>query len=277
MQILLRTSLLAVTFLASLGVAQAQAVAFVSDIEGQWLLNNSQPVRVGQQLPGGGVVTNQSGREQDYIALANLRGESLPGFARSCKVAGECSRPINLPRVRKAGVLGMMSALVEGAMALMFDDHGNVIIIPRGRGVSSLPEGVVALDGEQLDLSSIFRGRDPDHFLLGFIPRGDAPAEKGLGPIKLEWNPKLPARVAVPGITPGLYELNLMKAVDDRYVRTDDNTWILVIDQRNYRTLNQDFQQASALTEKWDRRVSPEAKHSFLRASLRYLANHKLK
>jgi hypothetical protein len=276
MQILLRTSLFAFVFVASFASVRAQAVVFVADVEGQWQLNNSQSIRAGQQLPSGGVVTRQSQGAQDYITIANLKGELVPSLSRSCKVAAECGRPINLPRARSTGILGVASALVEGAMALLHGDTEQGIVIPRGRGISSLPEGVVPLDAEQIDLSSIFRDRDADRYYLGFIPKG-MPADKGLGPIPFDWNPKKPARVAVPGVTPGLYELTLMKAADDRYVRTDDSTWILITDRRNYGTVNGSFQEAKALTEKWNRGVSPEARHSFLRASLSYLATKQSK
>jgi hypothetical protein len=276
MRIVLITALFSVVLLCSSAATPAQAVVFVADIEGQWLLNNSQQIRSGQHLPSGGVVTNQSGKETDYIGIANLKGELVPGLGRSCKVAGQCSRPINLPRGRNTGILGLASIIVQGAMGVIYGDPEHVII-PRGRGIFSLPEGVVPLDGEQLDLHSIFRRREADRYYLGFIPKGNGAADKGLGPITLDWNPRKPSRVVVPGIAPGLYELTLLKAVDERYVRTDDSSWILITDKRNYRAANESFQQAKTLTKKWNRRVSPEARHSFLRASLSYLASTKSK
>ena len=277
MQMLTRTLLLTLMLLASAGAAQAQAVVFVADVEGQWILNNSQPIRSGQSLPSGGVVSNQSRREQDYIAFANLKGEPVPSLNRSCKVVSECSRPINLPRARSAGFFGVASALLQGAMAALYGDHDEGIVVPRGREVSSLPEGVVALDGDQVELVSIFRHRDPDHYYLGFIPKGEAAASKGLGPITFDWNPAKPVPVVVPGIAPGLYELTLMKAVDDRYVRTDDSSWILISNRKNYRAMSAEFQQARTLTGKWNRNVSSAARHSFLRASLSYLATRQSK
>jgi hypothetical protein len=272
MQIALRLSLFSAIIFASFSAVRGQAVVFVADVEGQWLLNNSQPIRKGQQLPSGGVVTNQSGSPQDSISFANLQGAYVPGLSKTCRVAGECSRPINLPRAKSAGVFGVASALLQGAMAALYGEHNEGIVIPRGRAVSSLPEGVVPLDGEQVDLVSIFRHGDANHYYLGFIPKGEESASKGIGPITFDWNPNKPMSVVVPGIAPGLYELTLMKAVEDRYVRTDDSSWILIADRKSYRAVSVEFQQAMMLTEKWNRNVSSEAKHSFLRASLSYLA-----
>ena len=254
--------------------AQAQQVGYVQDIEGRWLLNKSQLLSRGQHLPAGGVISNPSPQEDDHIAVANLNGEIVE--SRSCKVSGECSKPIKLSAVKSTRVF---SAAYEAVMNLLWGEPDRYTV-SRVRGEGELPEAVVRLDGDSLDLSAIFKRKDKDHYYtrLRMIHRRSTPvAGETLGPFTFYWDPSKPSSVSIPGIVPGLYELRLFARNGEDYRPTNVICWILVTNPGNYAEADSAFQEMLTLIERWDDRVTPEAKRSFLRASLSHLESRQAK
>jgi len=246
----------------------AQKVAYVVEAQGGWLLNN-KPVRAGETLYAGGVITNTSPSEDDHITIADLAGKPID--SRTCKSSSQCSQPINLPRPAKVGYFEMARQTVHWVMATLFSKPELVTVPGGARGITSLPDQVVHLDSGRIDLSSIFKQKDADRYYLELVPLGRAAQGKARRPIIFDWNPDKPSASMVSGISTGLYELTLLAPDGDEYKPTNDTSWILVTTGRDYEQMNRAFQDMAALTESWGSRVKPETKQSFLHASLSYL------
>src|SRR6267142_4057371 len=141
----------------------AQKVAYVVEAQGGWLLNN-KPVRAGETLYAGGVITNTSPSEDDHITIADLAGKPID--SRTCKSSSQCSQPINLPRPAKVGYFEMARQTVHWVMATLFSKPELVTVPGGARGITSLPDQVVHLDSGRIDLSSIFKQKDADRYYL---------------------------------------------------------------------------------------------------------------
>jgi hypothetical protein len=133
---------------------------------------------------------------------------------------------------------------------------------------------VVKLDGQQLDLTPIFKMKGPRNFYvrLRAIRRQAEPAAKWIGPITLAWNPDRPAIAKLPDAQPGLYELALLERDGDDYLPTGTSAWVLLASPATYSETSAAYLQALALTQKWGNDVTPEGARSFLRAQLDRLA-----
>jgi hypothetical protein len=161
----------------------------------------------------------------------------------------------------------------------LFGGEPDKYIVPSQRG-PELSEGVVRLEGNQLDLNPIFKGWEKDRYYLGFrllSGRGDTSGSKPLEPVVFDWDPTKPSAVSAAGLKPGLYELTLLKRRDGQYRRTNVNTWICISGALEYVKAEEAFQRMVALATKWGEAVSPEAQQGFLRATLEYLSSQKSK
>lgn len=248
--------------------ARAQQVGFVQDIEGRWRLNNSREVSLGQSLPSGAVISNPSPTEFDRIAIANTHGEIIKRV--SCKVSRDCSKAIILPRAGKS--TGFFSAAYGAVMSLIWGEPDRYAVT--GVRGEDLPESVIELRNQRLDLSSIFKKRDSGRYYLRLRPlaRKRAPVEPAAAPIIFDWDAAKPSTIAV-ALNQGLYEVTLLDPFRGGYKATNSTAWILIVSPARYAKANLAFHNMLMMTEKWDQDVSLESKRSFLRAALESLAS----
>lgn len=255
-------------------VQSAQKVAYVVESEGRWLLNNN-PVRAGETLYEGGVIINSSPSESDRISISDLAGKPIE--SRRCKVVKECSRPITLPRTRKRSYFEAATETFQEVMATLFGKPGSFAVPGGVREVNSLANGVGQLEDGRIDLSAIFKQKEADRYYIRLVQSVGTANAKNSEPIVFDWNPAKPASLPVPGAADGLYELTLLVPAGDEYKPTNDTSWVLITTAANYGQVNRAFREMVLLTESWGRRVTPEAKDSFLRASLSYLMSRQSK
>lgn len=265
----LQATFAVIVVLLAVHCVSAQQVGFVQELEGRWLLNNSQQLATGQSLPSGGVITNPSPAESDRIAIANTRGEIIA--RRGCKVPGECNKRITLPRAHQAP--GVLSTAYNAVMGLIWGEPDRYTVT--GVRSDELPDGVVEIKSQQLDLRPIFKGKENGRYYLRIvsIARAGSNAEQPITQIEFDWNRAVPQRASAASVRPGLYELKLLQRIGGNYMTTETNAWILVSDPARYAKANASFLKLLSLTRRWGEDVTPEAKRRFLRASLDKLAS----
>lgn len=265
----LQATFAVIVLLLAVQCVSAQQVGFVQELEGRWLLNNSHQLATGQSLPSGGVITNPSPSESDRIAIANTRGEIIA--RRACKVPGECNKRIALPRAHQAP--GVLSTAYNAVMGLIWGEPDRYTVT--GVRSDELPDGVVEIKNQQLDLRPIFKGKENGRYYLRLvsIQRAVSNADQPISQIEFDWNRAVPQRASVASVRPGLYELKLLQRIGGNYKTTETNAWILVSDPARYAKAKASFLKLLSLTRRWGEDVTPEAKRRFLRASLDKLAS----
>jgi len=202
----------AITFAGSCLMPNAlgqQQAGYVLEINGQWVLSGHGQLAQGQSVPAGGVVNAQSAAADDRIVIVNRNGEIVA--RRHCRNSGECARPIKLPMpVSESSTL---SIFVSSVMSLLSGEPDRYSI--HRKRDEDFPDAVVKLDGQQLDLTPIFKMKGPRNFYvrLRAIRRQAEPAAKWIGPITLAWNPDRPAIAKLPDAQPASTNLHCWNAM----------------------------------------------------------------
>lgn len=241
----------------------AQQVGFVQEIEGRWVLNNSAQLKPGESLPAGGTIRNPSPSPFDRITLANTRGEIF--LKRECKAAFDCARAIVLPRVARSGVL---AAAYGAVMSLIWGEPDRYAVT--GVRGEDLAEAVIKLDHGRVDLAPVFMQKERGRYYLRWRLVGSTGATTSLQ--TFDWAPNSSHTASIANHKPGLYELTLMNLVRGEYKPSGGAGWVLLVDSRRYRNINARFAKMRRLTDRWGKDVSPDAKQTFLRATLDSLA-----
>lgn len=264
---LISVVLVIITFISS-GTAQTP-VAYVLEIQGDWHLNGnrSSVLRRWQKLPPRGTITIETPTPQARIVIARLNGEIFTG--RKCKDE-DCSQPIKLPQGNpQRSVLGVA---FEGTAELLFGFspfYSYSIHRTRTFG-EALSDGVVKLDKGKIDFNPVLRQAGRYYVRWRSRPRF-ARSVKWTRPVSLRAEQGQPSLVEVSDFKPGLYEINLQRAVGDSY-ETFASGWVLVSTSAKYESMAASFRQAVDLTRQWGTMVEPDTSRQFLRAHLDYLA-----
>lgn len=269
---------LAVVLALSCSCALAQQkVGYVLEMEGTWTLRaSSQPLSIGQALPGAGLLVNPNPLDHDLITVANLRGEVIKtircrsGVCGECRESGGCYDPIQpLPDTR--GGTSAFSATLDAVLELFAGKPDRFSIHRvRGIGLSITRDGVARLDGTTVDVRYFLEGQEKASYELWFVASSEEAQSKKewkSSPIALNWNPGEAAAVVVNGIQPGLYEMHVQKSEEV------SSAWVLLCDSTTYPLMTTSFEEFLRQTSAWGNSVTSDTKRSYQRAYLEYLSS----
>lgn len=250
-------------------VRAQQSVGYVFDVKGEWVIRGqNKTLSVGDSLPAGGVIEfRKASLGKSYIRLADNTGK--PFRSVECFNASQCRSPITLPSFIP-GNSSFLSRVVNGAMRFLRsapDVYKSFI----SREGGELHEAVLQLVDGRVDLSAPFKDKANGKYLLRFVSKGSgqaAPAKE----VFFEWNPKNTSPVAVPGVKPGLYEIQLLSLKDRERLEPGQEVWVLLIPPgTDFQETSSQFEMVLRETEMWNEKGFQGARRSFLRACLSYL------
>jgi hypothetical protein len=249
---------------------------WVLDIAGTWVLEGqSSPLSRAQTLPVGGVLVNPSPHDDDYITVANMRGEVFKiirckdNVCRQCVKGGGCYDPIQpLPQGPDEG--GPFFTVLQGMIQLFFGQPDRYSIHrARSAAFDLATESVLKLEGKKLDLGQFMRERMSGTFSFEFDPldsKMKLDANSQPTTVTIEWNPDNPKSAIVLGVRPGLYR------VIDGTNKRPGSAWVLVCEAANYDSTAATYESFLKSTESWGGEIDHDAKISYQRAFLDYLS-----
>jgi len=254
-----------------------QKVGYVLEMEGTWTLRaNSQPLSMGQALPRAGLLVNSNPLDNDYIVVANLRGEVIKtircrsGVCGECRESGGCYDPIQ-PLPDAGGGTSAFSATLDAVLEL-FTGKPDRFSIHRVRGIgfSITRDGIARLDGTTVDVRYFLDGQEKASYELWFAASpGEAQSKKEWksSPIALNWKPGEAAAVVVNGIQPGLYEMRV------RHSGEVSSAWVLLCAPAMCSLMTTSFEEFLHRTNAWGDSVTSDTKRCYQRAYLEYLSS----
>jgi hypothetical protein len=187
----------------------------------------------------------------------------------SCKNEAGCRVPISAPPKSnsdprwKARAQKIEASLMKPRLSLSPEKSAMTYV--RG-GSGRLSDGVVPLNGAQMDLAPAFQKMPDGEYWLRLVPLS-VPA-KPLGPFHIVWSANHPAIVSNPEFRPGLYDLVLLEETGEE---EGSQAWIMAAEPQDYGAASADFEDAVKLSEQWSRDTSPSALRTILRAYLESL------
>ncbi|HKX30376.1 MAG TPA: hypothetical protein VJ302_21980 [Blastocatellia bacterium] len=246
-------------------------VAFVQRVEGDWSLNGSPTkIKVGQNLRAGDLVTWNGAGKNSGGRSGSLRVRSPEIFitflceaqpiSRSCESLEQCRDPISI-----ADACRPQSIWVKGARVLsrILPARYSTLINAGSRG-GQLPDGVVKLEGGQVDLSRWLSGVEPGKHRLRFHPLPIEGRKAGLE-AGLEVTIKDRGQsIIVPreSLEPGLF---LVTA-------GDQEAWVMVTPAAQFTAASDFFAEAVRFVTNWREPVNGADRRIYLRTWLYYLA-----
>jgi hypothetical protein len=242
-------------------------VGYVVEIHGDWYsnANTANPLKRWQKLMPSTTVSIKPPTPGALIVISDLNGKII--YSRNCEV-DDCSQPYKLPE--SSPQRSLLGVAFDATVDLLFGSRDRYSIHRHRTSVSALSDGVVKLEGGQIDLSPVLRPRGRYYLSWRSLPRSGEPGEWSTQ-IRFRTERGQPALAAVPGLNPGLYEFDLQILEFERY-RTVASAWVLVSDAPEYENAAASFRQAVELTEQWKAKVEPDTLRQFLLAHLDYLA-----
>ncbi len=232
-------------------IAQISA-GYVVEVRGDWALNGGGSVRAAQKLPAGASIRRRSRASDDIIKIASLTGTLIAD--QNC--AKSCSGIVSLGG-RQAG-----AAEDIGIVRRILDAITGKSLLPSWRNRqarnSSLREGVLRLDGGEVDISSVLK-REGGQFLKW---RRIAPDESAVND---------PVRLTTPilsGFSQGVYELTLVRSNGSDFEPVA-SSWVLISNKETFDADVAAFAEMKRVIDAWGDAVSTETKRSYLQATLR--------
>lgn len=246
-------------------VLAQRTVGFVLNLHGDWVLNSSQPLKPGSPLLAGGWVRARSPSDVDFIEIADRRGQVI--IHRNCGES-DCKQPVHLPRDDS----GIISRVLEAGLAIIFNDPTKFeVLISRG---GELREAVVKVSGEQAELSSVMSNKGSGKYFLRLIPKsaGVTTADREPPvPVGVEWDPNKLLVVSIKGLTPGLYEVQLLNGQDMEPEGPGTEAWVLFVRPERFDEASCSFSEATNLANSWGRATREDTKREFLRGFLAHM------
>ena len=252
---------------------------YVLDIRGTWTLSTGAKLDKGSAVPVGGVISTVSiGDPGTYIVIADRSGNIFQ--RRNCGNAGECNNPLKLP-ASAGGEQSLTSRIIGAAMALVSNEPAKYASFISRSSTNlrqgTLQEGVVKLEGDRIDLSSVFKNMKEDRYLMRIEPvtKGGSTGARRK-PLEFAWNPKKPQPLAAKDLAAGLYRINLLEVSllepdTDEHEPSGNEAWVLITRADEYTRAASSFEAATKLTKQWGTNVKPNAVREFLRASLDFI------
>lgn len=254
-----------------------QDVGFVLDLRGDWEIAGAPPValRVGRSVPANGTIRPRSAQPSSFITIVLFDGSTT--MTRSCRNAGECSKPLVLPGLAKPDPFWSRALRTLGAL-LSRQDEALVPVMARDILTADdevqAHETVLALSGPSIDLSPVIRGSGAGRYTLVLEPVGTRNHPANARPLtaSVEWEPEKPVKVSADNLAPGLYTMTVVPERDDLYVPIGASAWILLTRAEAFDERARAFEEAVELTRGWEKPIRKQAVRRFLRACLEMLA-----
>ncbi|HWA99768.1 MAG TPA: hypothetical protein VG713_14795 [Pirellulales bacterium] len=223
------------------------SVGFVLDIGGTWTLDGSK-LAGGDQLPAGGEIKPASADGKAFVVV--------------CLFTGETQRYVSattLPQPKSDGRIERVLRGIQGHY------HGQLVhAISRGEDPA---DAVVQANAAGWDLKPVFgslRAGKLTVRLTSVDKSGDTAA--ATRDVSIDWNPADPKPVAIEGLGPGLYRVQLLNSRSKE--PTGYAATILVCAPEHYLEQEQGFQEVVRITQGWDAKTRQRKSGDFLRAYL---------
>lgn len=141
-----------------------------------------------------------------------------------------------------------------------------------GRGSWTLHDAIVKSDASAVDLSQVFAESPPQHiarFTMRPLPSTGSEPARVIGRFQLAVSSNHVARMELPEVPPGLYELATVEGKDDRPL---DKCWLLILKPDQYAAAKAKWQAAVSKTRNWQEVENACSRQCFLRAILASLS-----
>lgn len=239
-----------------------QTVGYVINLDGDWVLNQSLTLKPWSPLPAGGLIRLRRRRGGEYIQIGDKHGN----VSRNINCDNEdCTQSFGLttPETGGGGSLFLQGVmLILGRTPLPF-----AVLLSKG---GELKEAVVKFAAGRADLSAVFVNRRRGTYLLRFVPKrvDGRGRHRSVGPIGVDWEPGRPTLVTIEGLSPGLYQAELLSDEDGGRLEPGTEAWVLFTTPEAFEGASREFAEATALIDSWDKRMRQSLKRQFLRAAL---------
>ena len=277
------TRFLLVILLPIVPACAQQMVGYVLEMDGEWTIAGTTPAKAlskGGQLPGAGLVENNSPADGNFIVIANLNGDVIKRIKCRAKACYECrDSGTCYDRVQRLPAAKPQTGFLAASFAVIMDLFGSgpdrfSVHRVRALGLGRLDDGVVQLVNEQVDLGPILHSDDRGRYYLRFETLADSsqPSWRS-GAIVADWDPALPTRVSIDGLQHGLYLVSLLVPRGKSFSNTGVDAWVLVAGRAGYEKVSQKFKEVEEQMKRWGDEVSVESRAGYLRAYLEILSN----
>jgi hypothetical protein len=254
--------------IAGTDALQAQVVAHVLDVRGQWRLGgNTAPVASGQALTAGAKITSGSNRPGDSITIVHDEDMSRQWVACDESVANPCQSPVLVAGASVGPEPSQFRGLVNAALSVLLSKPpaiNNHYALTLTRGIKPRVqemEAVVPLD----PALGIVLPPVPDDLPAGKYSGSIAPAGK-----KTSSSPQA-VQLTAGGIwsalrcdAPGLYEVSISNAGGHQVA----DVMLLVTTGAQFSMARDEFDAMKNRTSKWEGPKARSDEHLFLRAYL---------
>lgn len=236
--------------------AEEEPIGFVMDIGGVWnIAGQKTKLSGGEKLPGGATLVPAQAGPKTFITVCLYSGAAETYKAQA-----------TLPKQVESGWTTRLWSVVQGHFG-----GGIVHAVSRGDGID---DGVARLDGEQLQLAALLKHLPNGSHLLRFTAvSADKAAAETAQPLTfvLNWKAEQPTALEAKCLTPGLYQVHLLNKRTRQ--PTGAHATVLVAAGEKFDETNRAFEQAVAVTRKWDDATRTKAAAAFLAAYLQALAH----
>jgi hypothetical protein len=245
-----------VVSLAAMRAGASEPVGLVIDTVGQWSCTDdskqTKPLVCGDRVPGGATVRPVPPLKPN-VSITIVRYDGKAEIVRSRKTFQ--------PRPSSTISSRLWNAIV-GAERTSWASA-----IARGE---LLDDGVAKLDGEHVDLSSIFSQRDDGKYLVRLrrMVSGKA-GEPVVDNQEFVWKHESPQPLAASKISAGLYDLEILTGKDQKSAGAA--AWVLVLPPDRFASAAHDYREVVAATDAWPADVSPLGIIGYRRAYLESL------
>jgi len=261
-------------------------IGSVVEIEGKWILGSVPPqqIDVGQRLPFEGkilppaVSPNNETSKKAYIKILFIDGSEKD---YRCKNAGVCDGKTISLKLSASPPPSRLKVFIEVIIST-FTIRPILYATAMARSENeNLSDGVAKLDGGMVTLGDLFQKLPNDLYHLEFR-RIDASGEIGrplnTDPLQFQWSRSPNAQIAVNGLRPGLYRLNLLTKTGSDKGLAYTHSWALISDPAQYEEVRSLYMEAERTAGvEWGKDLRPETIRSLLRAYIHHLAIEKLK
>lgn len=239
--------------------------AYVLSVRGDWIADTDPHtlIRKGTSLvPGTEVRPATGANEADFIVLVDADNHVVQKRCRvdDCDQALRVSKPVNPSPFSQ--IIAVVTDLWRS------DDKRYRSLLSRG---TALQEGVLQLNGTRLNVCPVLVGTKKKQTRIEIVPLRPTGASDPLE-FEIRCDSAKPTDVAVTGIQPGLYSIELLDGAAGTHVGRAEKTWVLVARSPDFEQLSRRFSYAQQQTLGWKDTADPTVVRSFLRAYLDYLA-----
>ncbi len=243
---------------------QAQDVAKVYELRGQWIVEGAPPrvLAPGTALPGGAEIRPPGVASQDnYLVVIYGDGEPV-----RFECPGHCKSAIRLKTYTDLQRRGVWAERWQAIERLFWGNQKRyVAAITRG---PSLPDAVLRQTADGVDVTPLLAGAAPGEFTLRFRPLS---ASASTVPNSTDVTTGPGRRALVKDLPRGLYEVSAR--ANDGPVDDLGSAWVFVAPVAEYDTAVTSLADVRAALDAWGELLSRSTRRALLRASLETLVS----